>query len=125
MTFAPAAERSRLRRAAFGWTRPSRRRCTCRSVTPSATSSPRPRHQPRAQPMKRLATYNALYSDGRWEPGGGAVFRSINPATGETVWEAAAVDRAQVDRAVCAANAALPRWIDTPLEQRVALLQVF
>src|SRR3954468_15187744 len=71
--------------------------------------------------MKRLA----LYSDGRWEAGGGAVFRSMNPATGEAVWEAAAVDRAQIDRAVAAARAASSGWIDTPVEQRIAILNVF
>lgn len=71
--------------------------------------------------MKRLA----LFSDGRWEAGGGPVFRSVNPATGATVWEAAAVDRAQVDRAVAAARTASASWIDTPIPMRSAILNAF
>jgi succinylglutamic semialdehyde dehydrogenase len=71
--------------------------------------------------MKR----QALYSAGRWEPGGGQTIRSVNPATGETVWEAPAVDRAQLDRAIAAARAALPSWIDTPIERRIELINAF
>lgn len=71
--------------------------------------------------MKRLA----LFSDGRWEAGGGAVFRSVNPATGETVWEAAAAGCEQVDHAVAAARAASPAWIDTTIPQRIAFLNAF
>ena len=71
--------------------------------------------------MKRLA----LYSDGQWEAGNGSAFRSVNPATGETVWEAPAVSRAQVDRAIASASAALPKWIDTTIERRIELLNAF
>jgi succinylglutamic semialdehyde dehydrogenase len=71
--------------------------------------------------MKR----QALYSAGRWESGGGQMIRSVNPATGETVWEAPSVDRAQLDRVIAAARAALPGWIDTPTERRIELLNAF
>lgn len=52
-------------------------------------------------------------------------FRSINPATGEVVWEGAAADQEQVDAAVNAARAALVSWKATTLAQRIEMLERF
>lgn len=52
-----------------------------------------------------------LYIDGVWCPAsGGRTFPVTNPATGESLGEAAAADRNDVVRAVDAAHTALPGW---------------
>jgi succinylglutamic semialdehyde dehydrogenase len=71
--------------------------------------------------MKR----QALYSGGRWETGRGSAFRSVNPATGETVWEAPSASRAQIDRAIADARAALANWVDIGFENRASFVQRF
>lgn len=69
--------------------------------------------------------HHALFNDGQWEPGAGEPLRSVNPANGETVWEELSADAAQVDRAVSAARSAAASWAETPLEERVTLLNAF
>ncbi|MHA6767136.1 succinylglutamate-semialdehyde dehydrogenase [Sphingobium ummariense] len=49
------------------------------------------------------------------------IFRSIDPASGEVVWEGEAADAAACARAVETACAALPAWRGAPVEQRVAV----
>jgi len=46
-------------------------------------------------------------------------FQSINPATGETVWEGAAASPEHVQTAVDRARAAFPDWADRPRQDRV------
>ena len=50
--------------------------------------------------------------------GKGEGFTSLDPATGEPVWEGAAASPADVDDAMSAARAAFPSWCETPLDQR-------
>ncbi|MDB5432144.1 MAG: astD [Caulobacter sp.] len=64
-----------------------------------------------------------LFIGGHWREGGGAGFGSIDPATGETVWEAAAASGADVAAAVHAAREAFEPWADLPREERVAALR--
>jgi aldehyde dehydrogenase (NAD+) len=60
--------------------------------------------------MPNLANYD-LYIDGRsTKPASGLYFSSDNPYTGEIWARIARGDAADVDRAVCAAKAALPVW---------------
>lgn len=66
-----------------------------------------------------------LFSNGRWESGKGVAFRSVNPATGQTVWEGTASDRGQIDRAVEAARSAAPGWAELPVDRRIAFLNAF
>lgn len=46
-------------------------------------------------------------------------FQSIDPATGETVWEGAAASPAEVQAAVDRARAAFPDWADRPRQDRI------
>lgn len=46
-------------------------------------------------------------------------FKSIDPATGETVWEGAAASAAQVQAAADRARAAFPDWADRPRQDRI------
>ena len=48
-------------------------------------------------------------------------FRSIDPASGEMVWEGETADAAACARAVETARVALPAWRGAPVEQRVAI----
>lgn len=51
------------------------------------------------------------------------MLRSIDPATGATVWEGPEATAAQCDAAIARARAAFPGWAATPLEQRIALVR--
>jgi succinylglutamic semialdehyde dehydrogenase len=53
------------------------------------------------------------------------VFKSLDPATGETVWEVTAASPADCTAAIAIARAALPAWRRTPLDQRVAHARAF
>ncbi len=46
-------------------------------------------------------------------------FKSIDPATGETVWEGAAASPAEVQAAANRARAAFPDWADRPRQDRI------
>lgn len=63
-----------------------------------------------------------LYINGRWEEGHGPAFASINPATGETLWEGHGASADQAVAAVKAAQAAFPAWSASPFDARLALL---
>ena len=60
----------------------------------------------------------SLFLGGRWREGGGEAFRSIDPATGETVWRGAAASGADVVEAVGAARRAWRDWADWPQAER-------
>lgn len=55
----------------------------------------------------------------------GEPFRSINPATGDAVWEGPAAGGAEVRASVAAARAAWRDWADRPLAERVAAVLRF
>ena len=50
-----------------------------------------------------------------------SIFRSIDPATGEIVWEGEAADAVACAGAVTRARAAFPGWAATPVEERAAI----
>jgi len=50
-------------------------------------------------------------------------FTSIDPATGEVVWEGEAASERQVAEAVAAARAAFHPWADLPREERIAAMR--
>jgi acyl-CoA reductase-like NAD-dependent aldehyde dehydrogenase len=62
-----------------------------------------------------------LLIDGRLVEGAGTL-DVINPATGRILTAAPRADRAQLDQAVAAAEAAFPAWSARPLSERSALL---
>ncbi|MFZ3485056.1 succinylglutamate-semialdehyde dehydrogenase [Sphingomonas sp. 3-13AW] len=51
------------------------------------------------------------------------LFRSIDPASGATVWEGTAAGQAECEAAVARARAALPAWRNAPLEDRIAVVR--
>jgi len=53
------------------------------------------------------------------------ILRSIDPATGETVWEGETADAAHCEAAVAAARATLPTWSRTALEERIVVARRF
>ena len=67
----------------------------------------------------------SLLLDGSWVDGHGSRFDSRNPVTQEVVWTGAAASPPQVEAAVAAARRAFPAWRDTPLPERLALVQRF
>jgi acyl-CoA reductase-like NAD-dependent aldehyde dehydrogenase len=73
-----------------------------------------------------LARTHHLLIGGRWLPAlSGAVFETLNPATGEVLAHVAAGDAADVDRAVAAARAAFPAWAAVLPAERERLLHRF
>jgi succinylglutamic semialdehyde dehydrogenase len=64
-----------------------------------------------------------LFINGQWSSGHGAALRSIDPATGETVWQAATATASDVEQAVAAARGAFQGWADLPREDRIAAMR--
>ena len=62
---------------------------------------------------------------GKWMPGGGEEFTSIDPASGETVWTGTAARAEIVDEAFNAARAAFSGWARTPIAKRIAIVEKF
>ena len=52
-----------------------------------------------------------------------AVFVSINPASGETVWQGGAASADDCAGAIAAARRAFPAWAARPADARIAILQ--
>ncbi|GGL24046.1 aldehyde dehydrogenase family protein [Planomonospora parontospora] len=63
-----------------------------------------------------------LFIDGEFTDGAGAAFKTINPATEETLAEVAAASEADVDRAVRAARRAFGTWSAMPGSERAKYL---
>src|SRR5438105_10755044 len=59
---------------------------------------------------------------GKWVDAEGGTMEVINPATGETIAEVPRATAADVDRAVEAAEQALPEWLDATPKERSELL---
>src|SRR6266516_4358130 len=59
---------------------------------------------------------------GEWVDADGGTTEVVNPATGETIAEVPRASAADVDRAVEAAQKALPEWLETTPGERSALL---
>lgn len=51
--------------------------------------------------------------------------QSVDPASGEVIWEGQAASRQEVARAVAAARAAFPRWAARPVAERQAHIRAF
>ena len=66
-----------------------------------------------------------LYIDGRWQDGAGERLVSLDPATGEPVWEGHMAGRADCAAALAAARRAFPHWSATPLDERIAAVKRF
>ncbi len=65
-----------------------------------------------------------FYIDGRWVDPAGSRFReSVNPADNRPFGRVAMGDEVDISRAVAAARAAFPRWSETSVAERRALLE--
>jgi len=65
------------------------------------------------------------YINGLWIEKGSHSFASLNPATGETIWQGWAADASQIADAVAAARAAFPAWAALGYEARLAIIEKF
>ena len=76
--------------------------------------------------MGVTVTQNKNFVNGKWvDAVEGGTMEVLNPATGETIAEVPSGTQADVDRAVEAAKAALPEWLETtPGERAEALLKL-
>ena len=71
-----------------------------------------------------MTSRTGFYIGGEWvKPAGNRTQPLINPATEEVCGELALGEQADVDRAVQAARDAFPTYAETPLAERIALLQ--
>ncbi|MBB5519504.1 succinylglutamate-semialdehyde dehydrogenase [Amphiplicatus metriothermophilus] len=66
---------------------------------------------------------DTVFIDGKWRKGAGAPFRSLDPCTGETVFEGPAASREDVAEAVGAARRAFRGWALRPVEERIAIME--
>jgi len=66
-----------------------------------------------------------LYINGEWLTGQGELFYSLNPATGEPVWEGEAANAEQVDAAVSAARLAANQWAFLGFDARCAIARAY
>ncbi|WP_226595837.1 succinylglutamate-semialdehyde dehydrogenase [Marinobacter nauticus] len=66
-----------------------------------------------------------VYIDGLWLQGHGAPFESVQPVTGETVWDGNAASLEDVDAAVREARKAFLAWRRKSLPERQAVIEAF
>ncbi|HEU4448628.1 MAG TPA: gamma-aminobutyraldehyde dehydrogenase [Gaiellaceae bacterium] len=73
--------------------------------------------------MSVAVTQHKNYVGGEWvDSAGGETMEVLNPATGETIAEVPASTAEDADRAVQAAKAALPEWLETTPGERAEVL---
>ncbi|WP_111494442.1 succinylglutamate-semialdehyde dehydrogenase [Marinobacter bohaiensis] len=66
-----------------------------------------------------------LLIDGKWLTGHGPALESIQPVTGDAVWQGQSADVEDVDAAVRAARKAFPAWRRKSFEERLAIVEAF
>ncbi|MEX0604856.1 MAG: succinylglutamate-semialdehyde dehydrogenase [Marinobacter sp.] len=66
-----------------------------------------------------------LLLDGLWLEGHGPMFESVQPVTGETVWQGESASLADVDAAVRGAREAFPGWRRLAFAERLAIIEAF
>lgn len=62
---------------------------------------------------------------GSWMAGQGEAFASVNPVTGETVWQGQAATARDVGEAVAAARNAFPHWASLSANERLEFLETY
>jgi succinylglutamic semialdehyde dehydrogenase len=66
-----------------------------------------------------------LFIDGVWRGGAGPRFASVDPATGDHVWQGASANGDDIGEAVAAARLAFSAWANAPLEERIGVAVKF
>lgn len=69
--------------------------------------------------------HTECYIGGAWRVGGGELFTSNDPVSGDKVWEGRAANADDVAEAMAAAHLAFPAWSRRPLEERLAIVRAF
>jgi aldehyde dehydrogenase (NAD+) len=77
---------------------------------------------PEARDVVDIKPSYGLFVGGEFTDGGGAAFKTVNPASEETLAEVARADEADVDRAVKAARKAFESWSALPGRERAKYL---
>ena len=67
----------------------------------------------------------AHFLEGEWVEGKGSEFRSLCPATSDTVWVGTSATPSEVDRSVVSARAAFADWACRPTEERIGFAERF
>jgi len=66
-----------------------------------------------------------LYIDGKWQLGKGASFDSVNPATGDVIWQGNSATEEDINRAISTARKAFSDWSFKSLEDRLNIIKDF
>ena len=66
-----------------------------------------------------------LFIDGLWLQGHGVPFESVQPVTGETVWDGESANLEDVDAAVREARTAFLKWRRKSFAERQAVVEGF
>ena len=61
----------------------------------------------------------------QWQSGLGHDFTSVNPSNGETIWQGKTASKEQVNDAIAAARKAQFAWAQTPISERITVLENF
>jgi len=65
----------------------------------------------------------SIYINGQWLEGNGPAFDSLNPTTGESIWNGCAADPAQVEKAIAGSRAAAFDWADLDFAARCQIVR--
>ncbi len=68
---------------------------------------------------------NTHYINGQWQAGESDTFTSVNPATGEILWQGQAASIEQITAAVAAANTAKTTWTALSFKERLHYIEKF
>lgn len=71
---------------------------------------------------EQLATH---LIQGKWQPGEGEQFESVDPAKNQVIWRGQAASEQQVDMAMAAARVAFPAWASLAFEKRLDYVKRF
>lgn len=76
--------------------------------------------------MNEVNTKAAVqFIQGQWQAGLGLAFESINPATGQAIWQGHSADETQVHQALLFARQAFYRWSACTLSERLNVVEKF
>lgn len=73
----------------------------------------------------RIQISKGQYVNGQWIKGDGTVLESLNPATGNLLWQGRNAVESEICAASDAAHRALPHWANTSFEERAKYTQAF
>ncbi len=69
--------------------------------------------------------HSSLFINNQWKSGSGDLFSSLNPATGEIIWQGKEASQADVEDAVSCAQQAFEKWSSLLIDERSRLLVEF